>query len=395
MIRLLHVEKLSLHVFHDDKAEPYVIASHRWTDQEVSLQEYQQESRKDSLGYEKILKFCEYTTQYCTGVKWIWIDTCCIDKTSSEEVAEAITSMLRWYQEAFLCLAYLRDVKGPDEGSLLRSEWFQRGWTLQELVAPRYVVFIDTQWESFGYKGLNLSKASKPLNRNEALLENMPQLRDVTKTVQDAKNIPEQVLHDPQQCGTISIEDKWKWFQDRKTSRPEDRAYCMIGVFGVSLIKNYGEGANLAVARLKRAISDLEKTGGNGDDAVALLGEAVKGLDDNSVVPAYIPPKISKTPSKWLVQTLDISNPEARERLAHPELRVYANTIRGPLLAAQARNAQAAYGRGRSLEEEETSIFQQLTSAWQAGHPSLTWDEAWNDVWILLHTNGTTIGRGD
>lgn len=91
------------------------------------------------------------------GFQYIWIDTCCIDKSSSVELPEAINSMYSWYKAAKRCYATLADVSANVEvrekdSEFVKSKWFERGWTLQELIAPRDVVFYSKDWIKLGEK---------------------------------------------------------------------------------------------------------------------------------------------------------------------------------------------------------------------------------------------------
>ncbi|EJF57898.1 hypothetical protein DICSQDRAFT_173520 [Dichomitus squalens LYAD-421 SS1] len=81
------------------------------------------------------------------GFRYIWIDSCCIDKVSSSELSEAINSMYAWYGDADICHTYLADVPPGDaphseDSSFRESRWFRRGWTLQELIAPAELMII-------------------------------------------------------------------------------------------------------------------------------------------------------------------------------------------------------------------------------------------------------------
>ncbi|PMD33356.1 HET-domain-containing protein [Hyaloscypha variabilis F] len=149
----------------DDNLPPYAILSHTWGDDEVTCQDITSWSvQRTKAGYSKAkgyskIKYC-CTQAFEDGLEWSWIDTCCIDKTSSAELSEAINSMFRWYQKACMCYAYLADVlkdTNPNEDPLVpeefsRSRWFTRGWTLQELVAPKNVVFYSRSWKNIGTK---------------------------------------------------------------------------------------------------------------------------------------------------------------------------------------------------------------------------------------------------
>ena len=150
--------------FRDDEATEYAILSHRWIDPtEVDYEEMvgldkmdrqQQDEIRGRQGYKKILEACKQAQT--NGYEWMWVDTCCIDKRSSAELSEAINSMYRWYGNARVCYAYLHDVDSSsfptekDDGKYHKSngwpEWFSRGWTLQEMVAPRNLQFFNKNW---------------------------------------------------------------------------------------------------------------------------------------------------------------------------------------------------------------------------------------------------------
>ena len=154
--------------FTDDEATEYAILSHRWIAQEVDYIEMvdlaKMNEERDEIrqrdGYRKILQSCEQAQK--DGYEWLWVDTCCIDKRSSSELSEAINSMYWWYENAKVCYAYLHDVpdpwfpavgddeRYPDFGGW--PEWFSRGWTLQELIAPSNVQFLNKDWQSIGNK---------------------------------------------------------------------------------------------------------------------------------------------------------------------------------------------------------------------------------------------------
>ena len=156
--------------FHDDEAIEYAILSHRWIDDtEVNYDEMvdlakmekgERDEIRGRLGYKKILDTCQQAQK--DGYKWVWVDTCCIDKRSSAELSEAINSMYRWYQNAGTCYAYLHDVGGssfPTEQDNEKypkwngwPEWFSRGWTLQEMIAPSDVQFFNHNWQPIGTK---------------------------------------------------------------------------------------------------------------------------------------------------------------------------------------------------------------------------------------------------
>jgi len=153
--------------FCDDEATKYAILSHRWIGQEVECDEilelakmnvWMREKIRRCEGYRKILDSCNQAKK--DGYQWLWVDTCCIDKRSSAELSEAINSMYRWYEYAQVCYAYLHDVLDSsfpvahDDWRYANGwpEWFSRGWTLQEMIAPSNVQFFNKEWQAIGDK---------------------------------------------------------------------------------------------------------------------------------------------------------------------------------------------------------------------------------------------------
>ena len=134
-MRLLNTATFKLREFLTD-FPPYAILSHTWGDEEVSYQEIDLPERENKRGFAKIFECCRLALG--DGLDWAWIDTCCIDKTSSAELSEAINSMFAWYRDAYVCYVYLEDVPNPDPGfpekEFYAARWFSRGWCLQELI---------------------------------------------------------------------------------------------------------------------------------------------------------------------------------------------------------------------------------------------------------------------
>ena len=227
-MRLLHTLSLTLHEFHGDSIPQYAILSHTWEDEEVSFHDLQSGQCKIMKGYTKIKNCCAHAAS--ENWTFVWIDTCCIDKTSSAELSESINSMFRWYHEAEVCYAYLADVDDEMEPpNKLRSDfrgskWFTRGWTLQELLAPHEVVFLNKKWREIGTKGR------------------------LNKVISQISGIND--LHD---FSNACIAQKMSWVSKRKTTRVEDMAYCLLGLFGINMPLLYGEGEN-AFLRLQREI---------------------------------------------------------------------------------------------------------------------------------------------
>jgi hypothetical protein len=151
----------SLTEFFESDIPQYAILSHRWGAEEVTFKDLADGTSKSKAGYGKIL-FCGEQARR-DGLQYFWVDTCCIDKSNSTELAEAINSMFRWYRDATRCYVYLPDVSRPRSDSadssneaweltFRKSEWFTRGWTLQELIAPASVDFFSKEGELLGNK---------------------------------------------------------------------------------------------------------------------------------------------------------------------------------------------------------------------------------------------------
>lgn len=159
-MRLLNTTKRKLEEFGGNKIPLYAILSHTWGEGEITFQDIEGDDaeKKKRVEYEKVRNTCDMAAAH--GFDYVWIDTCCIDKASSAELSEAINSMYRWYQEAEVCYAYLADVPSGAINSVAshigsqfsQSRWFTRGWTLQELIAPGTVIFLDRDWHKIGTK---------------------------------------------------------------------------------------------------------------------------------------------------------------------------------------------------------------------------------------------------
>ncbi|KAF2124638.1 hypothetical protein P153DRAFT_379275 [Dothidotthia symphoricarpi CBS 119687] len=178
-------------------------------------------------GYEKIVKTCEVARERYK-LDWVWIDTCCIDKTSSSELSEAINSMFKWYRSATVCLVYLADVN-VFEREFVKSRWFRRGWTLQELIAPRDVVFFDCGWVQGGTK------------------------KSMAGRIAATTGISTSVLTGARFLSTVPVAARMSWAALRETTKEEDLAYCLLGIFSVNMPMLYGEGAK-AFIRLQEEI---------------------------------------------------------------------------------------------------------------------------------------------
>ncbi|RSL62293.1 hypothetical protein CEP53_004795, partial [Fusarium sp. AF-6] len=224
-MRLLNTGILEVEEFGDDQIPPYAILSHTWGDEEVTLQDIGGIRASNKKGYEKIKSCCSLARAH--GYNYVWIDTCCIDKTSSAELSEAINSMYRWYEEADVCYCYLSDV--PSKTNFSGSRWFTRGWTLQELIAPSTLIFLDEEWKQLGTRlGLR-------------------------QEISDCTGIPIGILSGDDDLETFSIAQRMSWAGKRTTSRIEDGAYCLLGIFGINMPLIYGE-RETAFIRLQEEI---------------------------------------------------------------------------------------------------------------------------------------------
>lgn len=246
-MRLLHIERLDFAEFRRDDERPrYVIASHRWHEEsEVTFQDVQNRRNVDKAGYKKIEAFAKYIRDHVPAVEWLWIDTCYIDKTSAAELSEAVNLMFEWYRSAELCIAYLVDIEAVDDKSgFVRSEWFRRGWTLQELLAPRTVIFVTKGWQVIGIKGNFVDSKSVAFTGPR-----------VEKELSKVSGIPDHVLHDFKTSSSLTIDQRLNWMEGRSTTREEDMSYALYGIFDVAPGANYGEKHEKARRRLLAAIN--------------------------------------------------------------------------------------------------------------------------------------------
>jgi hypothetical protein len=231
-MRLLDTTTFELCEFFDRKIPPYAILSHTWGEGEVSFQELQSGDGVFKRGYAKIRTCCELAAS--DGFEYAWVDTCCIDKTSSAELSEAINSMYRWYRFSDVCYVFLADVpanlgESDVQQALCKSKWFTRGWTLQELIASPSVMFFDSRWGELGTKD------------------------SLGSLITEITQVSREVLQDANQMERFSVAQKMSWASRRVTTRVEDIAYCLLGIFGVNMPLLYGEGEH-AFIRLQEEI---------------------------------------------------------------------------------------------------------------------------------------------
>ncbi|KAI1739137.1 heterokaryon incompatibility protein-domain-containing protein [Xylaria scruposa] len=228
---LINVNTLAVHEFLGDNIPHYAILSHAWGKEEVTFQDMQRldEKVKAKPAFQKIEGICQQARHY--QLEWAWVDTCCIDKTSSAELSEAINSMFQWYANSDVCYAFLADVS--DVESIRKSRWFTRGWTLQELLAPRQVAFYSERWEFLGFK------------TDDTLQRQLLEASAIDYAHRDAL-----ISFNPRDW---SIAQRMSWASKRQTTRVEDVAYCLLGIFDVHMPLLYGEGER-AFTRLQEEI---------------------------------------------------------------------------------------------------------------------------------------------
>jgi hypothetical protein len=234
---------LSLTEFLEDNVPEYAILSHRWGAEEITFKDLTDGTSKDKAGYGKI-QFCGKQARR-DGLQYFWVDTCCIDKSNAVEYQHAINSMFRWYRDATKCYVYLPDVSFPRSDSASRSnvawestfresEWFRRGWTLQELIAPAAVEFFSREGELLG---------------NKVSLE---------QDICEITGIPATALRGRLLSG-FSVAERMLWTERRETTYKEDKAYSLLGIFNVYMPLIYGEGKDKAMQRLREEIEKASK----------------------------------------------------------------------------------------------------------------------------------------
>ena len=227
-----------------DHIPPYAILSHTWgaDHDEVTFDDVKHRRGKSRV--HKKLQFCGEQARK-DGLEYFWVDTCCINKASQSELSEAITSMFRWYRGAAKCYVYLSDVAAhkrdnrgqtqqPWESAFRMSKWFTRGWTLQELLAPASVEFFSREGELLG---------------NKKTLEGL--IHDITQ-------IPITALQGAS-LSEFSFDERWEWTVGRNTKKIEDKAYCLLGIFDISMSLRYGEGEK----EFKRLKDKVDKRSGD------------------------------------------------------------------------------------------------------------------------------------
>ena len=239
-MRLIRATSLEIHEFIGKQIPKYAILSHTWVDGEEiefrHLRNLQIVNKSEHNGFydggfEKIRRACSRALK--DDLSYLWVDTCCINKDSSAELSEAINSMYKWYRNSAVCYVYLSDVNRTECGKVVgveaveKSRWFTRGWTLQELLAPERLKFFDANWKCLGGLGKLMSDVCRATKIQRRHLDGREQ---------------------------ASVAQKMSWMSERQTTREEDIAYCMLGLFNVNMPLLYGEGEEKAFLRLQQQI---------------------------------------------------------------------------------------------------------------------------------------------
>ncbi|KAI9164067.1 Vegetative incompatibility protein [Paramyrothecium foliicola] len=203
------------------------------------------------------------------NIDYIWIYALCVNAVSSADINEAVVGSFRLIWDAALCIVHLSDLTPLPEGGeakslegldteISRCRWFTRGWTLQELVAARSVEFFDSGW-------------------NHRFSKNPLSARPLLEEVSRISNVDASVLAQRETLFLTSLGRRIWWAARRETSRPEDVAYCLVGICGIQgqLTPRYGEGGHSAFLRLQEKI--LKST-----NDLSILAWAKKPMHDQA-----------------------------------------------------------------------------------------------------------------
>jgi hypothetical protein len=246
-MRLLSLDdsgKISLTTNYTRNIPCYAILSHTWgaDSDEVSYHDLNGGFGTNKAGYAKI-EFCGKQA-IKDGLRYFWVDTCCINKADNTELSESINSMFRWYLNAAKCYVYLSDVSSSNphsdqfpqewESAFRRSRWFTRGWTLQELIAPNSVEFFSKECKRLGDK------------------------KSLEQQIYEITSVPTEALRGSP-LSHFSVEERLLWAAKRQTTRKEDEAYCLLGIFNVFIPLIYGE-EGYAFVRLNEEIEKWSKS---------------------------------------------------------------------------------------------------------------------------------------
>ncbi|KAK1752901.1 heterokaryon incompatibility protein-domain-containing protein [Echria macrotheca] len=266
----------------------YAILSHTWDDEEILFEDAQQ--GRDCLlsspkkGLAKLIACCAIAAR--DGYGYVWIDTCCIDKSSSAELSEAINSMFGWYANSQVCYVHLADCQLSNAGNNWR--WFTRGWTLQELVAPYDVRFYNADWSFVGTRFTLADEIFERTGIDPVILRRHrePCYQSAKSHYRSAKRyticVGCQTMNASRRLlDSLSVATRMSWVANRETTRDEDMAYCVMGIFDVNMPLLYGEGRDKAFVRLQEAIINRSN-----DQSILVWGLPITPSVDRSSVTA-------------------------------------------------------------------------------------------------------------
>ncbi|KAF9471443.1 hypothetical protein BDN70DRAFT_766210, partial [Pholiota conissans] len=223
----------------------YAILSHTWLREapgEITYRDWHDQNFDQSKpGYQKLVSFCKLAWLK-HGLTLGWMDTICINKESSSELDESIRSMFKWYQGSNICIAYLAETQLILD--IHRDRWFTRGWTLQELVAPKLIKLCNRDWDYFN-PDITLTDNTYSILRVTGIK------RQIITQIWEATSITENEFSRFLQ---LPISRLMQLAATREVMREEDTAYSLMGIFKVSIATAYGEGGKQAFSRLLEAI---------------------------------------------------------------------------------------------------------------------------------------------
>ncbi|KAI1742182.1 heterokaryon incompatibility protein-domain-containing protein [Xylaria scruposa] len=252
-MRLIHIKSFTLREF-NKKIPSYAILSHTWRDQEVTFADFEDFAaelpetgvKTEDLNslcrdkyphFDKILGACKVAKKF--KLKYLWVDTCCIDKSKSAELDGSINSMFSWYERANTCIVYLEDYmprnkKCIDDDAFRRCRWFTRVWTLQEFLAPQAVYFFDNSWNIVGDKSYLGALLSEITNIETDFLEKRVSLQ------------------------AASVAKRMSWAAGREATREEDKAYSLLGIFNVNMPLIYGERSKSFIRLQEEILKEID-----------------------------------------------------------------------------------------------------------------------------------------
>jgi hypothetical protein len=257
-MRLINTATLELKSLIGQDLPQYAVLSHTWSGEEILFEDVKAgpvNIPRAKAGFPKMRDSCARAQS--DGYEYIWIDTCCIDKSSSAELSEAINSMFEWYERSAVCYAYLDDYASEyiDETLLYHCRWFTRGWTLQELIAPRKVEFFNRYWVHLGSR-INLATVLSSITGIDTAILG----KNRSKGCWVCRTMNSNCARCNLSCGihrdlsSTSIAARMTWASQRQVTREEDIAYCLMGLFDVNMPLLYGEGGIKAFRRLQEEI---------------------------------------------------------------------------------------------------------------------------------------------